>query len=106
MEAGCAMRHVIDWPITLRLVEQDGLTEAQLILDADTMTLSSSGQAHRNPVDPDVPAIGDELAAGRALIDAGNRLVRMAEAEADELGDRRRRTRWESSPAGGWPGAD
>jgi len=39
--------------------------------------------AHCNPADPDVPAIGDELAAGRALIGLGNRLVQMAETEVD-----------------------
>ncbi|GAA1988470.1 dsRBD fold-containing protein [Catenulispora subtropica] len=95
------MRHVIDWPITLRLVEEDGRTEAQLILDTDIATFSSSGEAQRNPADPDVPAIGDGFAAGRALIDLGNRLIRMADAEVDEVDEGRRRGSG-PPPVGGW----
>lgn len=96
------MRQVIDWPITLRLVEQDGQTEAQLILETELTTMIGSGRAHRNPADPDVPEIGDELAAGRALIDLGNRLVRLADAEVDELDEQSRRQHRFSPPVGGW----
>jgi hypothetical protein len=42
------------------------------------------GHARRNPRDRTVPEIGDELAAGRALIDLSSRLVQLAAADIVE----------------------
>jgi hypothetical protein len=47
-------------------------------------TIEGSGHARRNPRDRAVPEIGDELAAGRALIDLGHRLVQLANADIAE----------------------
>jgi hypothetical protein len=43
------------------------------------VSLQCYGEAHRRPDDADVPVIGDEVAAGRALIALGNELLRTAE---------------------------
>lgn len=81
------MKTVKEWPVILRVVEEDGRTEAELIVDTGAWTFDGVGRARRNPADPDIAKIGDELAAGRALVGLGNRLIALAEldAEAREL---------------------
>ncbi|HEY4613835.1 MAG TPA: dsRBD fold-containing protein, partial [Citricoccus sp.] len=54
---------------------------AQLTTTAGT-TLEGFGRARRNPVDRDVPEIGEELAAARALRDLADRLLN---ATSDDL---------------------
>lgn len=62
------MTSVNEWPVTLRFTEKDGRTEAELVIETGDWTFAGAGLARRHPGDPDVPTIGDELAAGRALI--------------------------------------
>lgn len=67
------------WQISMNLIEYDNnLTRAQVTAEAGSRTLRCYGEAHRNPGDSDVPDIGDEVAAGRALIELGNQLLRNA----------------------------
>lgn len=77
------MKTVKEWPITLRVTEDDGRTEAELVLETDRWTFDGAGQARKNTRDPNVAHIGDELAVGRALIALGNRLVFMAELDVE-----------------------
>lgn len=77
------MTSVKEWPVTLRMTEEDGRTEAEVIVDTRSYAFRSAGQARRKPGDPDVAMIGDELAVGRALIALGKRLVSLAELDAD-----------------------
>jgi hypothetical protein len=77
------MRTVKEWPVTLRVTEEDGRTEAALVLDTGDWTFDSSGRARRNPADPDVARIGDDLAVGRALVALGNRLIALADLDAE-----------------------
>ena len=66
-EAGTAP-HVKSWRIDLYLYEGQHTTSAQAVLHGDTPAgLKSLAVARRRPEDPDVPEIGDEVAAGRAL---------------------------------------
>jgi hypothetical protein len=77
------MKSAKEWPVTLRVTEEDGKTEAELVLDTGDWKFDCAGQARRRPFDPDVAKIGDELAAGRALVTLGNRLIALAELDAE-----------------------
>ena len=59
------------------------------ILSSSTISgdkvVNGHAEAHRNPHDPSVPEIGDELAAGRALADLGQQLIHMAAIDVGAL---------------------
>lgn len=84
-EAGPALQHVRTWHATVFLTEEDGHTSARAVLDAGAQVVHGSGEAQRGPGDVEMPEIGDELAAGRALIDLGRRLVRVTEADIEAI---------------------
>ena len=71
------------WTVEIALTEDADKTRADARLRAGERELTGWGRARRNPADPDVPAIGEELAAARALSDLAHRLVHEA-AEAIE----------------------
>ncbi|MER5447508.1 dsRBD fold-containing protein [Streptomyces sp. NPDC059690] len=77
------MAHTSEWKMRLHLFEEERTTKAHVVLDTGTTTLTGHGIAHRNPADSDVPEIGDELAAGRALNDLGRQLVALAEHDVE-----------------------
>ncbi|MGK4585290.1 dsRBD fold-containing protein [Kitasatospora sp. HPMI-4] len=70
------------WTLRLDLFEEDDVTKVHAVLDTGDNQLESRTTAHRNPHDPPVPEIGDEYAAGRALVDLGNQLLRAGTADA------------------------
>ncbi|BCB89560.1 DUF1876 domain-containing protein [Phytohabitans suffuscus] len=43
------------------------------------------GEARRNPADPEVPEIGDELAVSRALSDLAHRLLDAAAGDIEQI---------------------
>lgn len=102
------MPHTVEWKARLLLFEEEGTTEARVVLDTGTSQLTGRGAAHRNPADTDVPEIGDELAAGRALYDLGRRLVDIAERDIEgmETAATGRSTRPRTGPETGWPMPD
>ncbi len=56
------------WQITVFLSEEGDRTHAEAVLQTDMgREVRHTGVARRNPDDPDVPVIGDELATCRAL---------------------------------------
>ncbi|GLV50770.1 hypothetical protein TBS_13420 [Thermobispora bispora] len=73
------------WNVELVLTEDDNddITTATAVLytDGGERRHECVGRARRNPADPAVPEIGDELAAGRALADLSSRLL--SEGAAD-----------------------
>jgi hypothetical protein len=81
--------HVSEWKLHLFLSEEGDVTKANARLETGTNTLYGRGVARRNPHDAPVPEIGDEVAAGRALVDLGRQLMGVAAAdiEAVEGGD-------------------
>ncbi|MDN3027931.1 DUF1876 domain-containing protein [Streptomyces sp. S.PB5] len=95
------MTHTREWKVRLYLFEDEGTTKARVVLDTGTTSLTGHGAAHCNPADSDVPEIGDELAAGRALNDLGRQLVTVAEQDIEGMGTSA--TRRDSAPAVGWP---
>ncbi|MEU1943061.1 DUF1876 domain-containing protein [Streptomyces sp. NPDC059474] len=75
------MPHTVEWKVRLYLFEDEGTTKARVVLDTKDTSLTGHGTARRNPEDDDVPEIGDELAAGRALHDLGDQLLSTAERD-------------------------
>lgn len=92
------MPHTSEWPVRLHLFEEDGTTKARAEIDTGTTVLTGHGVAHRNPADTDVPEIGDELAAGRALQDLGRQLVEIAQGDIKATGATE-----PEPPVVGWP---
>jgi hypothetical protein len=70
--------------IDLQLEEDSECCEAVVTMPTSIGTFSGFGQAKRNPKDPLVPMIGEELAVARSLMDLGAKLEQAAnEAIAD-----------------------
>ncbi|MET0524757.1 MAG: DUF1876 domain-containing protein [Nocardioides sp.] len=60
--------HTRTWHVAVHLFEEEDHTRAEAVLHTDAGTeLRHEGLARRNPADRDIPEIGDELAACRAL---------------------------------------
>ncbi|MGW3045707.1 dsRBD fold-containing protein [Kitasatospora sp. NPDC001159] len=70
------------WTLRLDLFEEGDVTKVHAVLDTGDNRLESRTTAHRNPHDPPVAEIGDEFAAGRALVDLGHRLLRAGTTDA------------------------
>lgn len=72
------------WNITVEIDEDEDenstLAYASLRTPAG-QEVTGVGQAQRNPHDPNVPAIGDELAVARALRNLGERLLHTTEKD-------------------------
>ncbi|MEV7323272.1 DUF1876 domain-containing protein [Streptomyces sp. NPDC093970] len=93
------MPHTALWKVSLQLFEEDdGTTKAHVVLDTGTSALAAVGTAHCHPADRNVPEIGDELAAGRAMTALGQQLLNTAERDIEGLGPPlpgdSQRTRW------------
>jgi hypothetical protein len=75
------------WKVELLLSERDGQTHAEARLHSGLgHDLTATGDARLSPEDPvDVPAIGDELAAARALTGLGRLLLESADADVHDL---------------------
>ena len=79
-------QQVKNWRVDLYLFEQDAATIAHAVLHTDAPTsLDSRGETRRNPSDLDVPAIGDELAAARALRRLADRLLGVASNDIEAI---------------------
>jgi Domain of unknown function (DUF1876) len=72
------MIELATWNVTIAFTESDGKTRADAILSGAPDELRGCGRARRNPVDPDLPAIGEEVAAARALSDLAHHLLEQA----------------------------
>ncbi|MFH8680743.1 DUF1876 domain-containing protein [Streptomyces lydicus] len=67
-----------EWAVRLYLFEEDRTTKARVVLDTGTASLTGHGSARCQPEDVEVPEIGDELAASRAMSDLAAQLMRTA----------------------------
>ncbi|WP_433220780.1 DUF1876 domain-containing protein [Dactylosporangium sp. CS-047395] len=74
------------WTIDIVIDEESGNTaaEARLRMEDDSL-LVGTGCARLNPADLDIPEIGDELAAARALNDLGHRLLLTTAADIEAV---------------------
>jgi hypothetical protein len=68
------------WTVEVVFEERDDRTDAEAMLQIAGNRFTGWGRARRNPSDPDVPKIGEELAAARALSDLSHKLVDAAAA--------------------------
>lgn len=62
------------WDVRLEIREDDDHCEVVAHLDAGDRGLAGVGRSRRNPVDPMVPQVGEELATARALQDLAHHL--------------------------------
>ena len=68
------------WSITVDIDEHDDTTLAHVSIRTPAgHDVTGVGQAQRNPLDPSVPEIGDELAVARALRNLAERLMHTTE---------------------------
>ncbi|WP_305095084.1 DUF1876 domain-containing protein [Prescottella sp. R16] len=63
------------WTVEIAVDEHDSRTRSTARLHTGDTTLVGVGLARRNPVDRNVPGIGDELATARALSDLTQQLI-------------------------------
>ncbi len=68
-------RQLHRWKLTFEVDEDADHCEMVVHLDAGDRSLFGTGRSRRNPTDPEVPQIGEELAAARALHDLANHLI-------------------------------
>jgi hypothetical protein len=78
-----------EWTLRMYLFEEGDVTKVHAVLHTGDDTLECRTTARRNPHDMPVAEIGDEFAAGRALIHLGNQLVSTGYADSadKETGD-------------------
>jgi Domain of unknown function (DUF1876) len=73
------------WTVSIEIDEHDGHTRAVARLHTrDTDRLTGVGLARLDPADADVPQIGDEIAAARALSDLSHRLLQTASEDVEQ----------------------
>ena len=75
-------RRTKHWNLRLDLFEEGDDTRVHAVLDTGGKLLESHTSARRNPDDRMAHEIGDEFAAGRALVDLGHRLIRAGTVDA------------------------
>jgi hypothetical protein len=72
------------WTVQVFIEEERGRTRAEAVLrTGDDTSLRGTGGARRNPSDPEVPEIGDELATSRALADLAHQLLEAAASDVE-----------------------
>lgn len=70
------------WDVRITVVESGGSTTAEaVVVNGPPDALRAVGHARKAPEDPEVPLIGDEIAAGRALRRLADRLLAVAEQD-------------------------
>lgn len=69
--------------ITIDEIEDERTTHAEARLRTDGEQLAGRGTAYRHPQDVEVPQIGDELAAARALSDLAHQLLATAATDIE-----------------------
>lgn len=80
------MTHAEEWKVGVYLIEEGGTTKARAVLDNGKGMMVGRGVARCNPQDLEVPAIGDELAASRAMRDLAGQLMRAADRDLAAMG--------------------
>ena len=73
------------WKVEIEFEESDWRTHADALLEAGDIRYRSFGRAKRNPVDPDRPRVGEEIAAARALESLALQLRGVAEHEIEDV---------------------
>jgi uncharacterized protein DUF1876 len=72
--------------IELTFTEDGDRTRAHAILELPGQHFEGFGEARRAPGDPNVPVVGEELAAARALSELSHKLVQAAARRIEGFG--------------------
>ena len=72
--------------IKLHMVEDRTTTIVHTVLDLRGDHFEATGKAKRNPADPPVPVVGEELAVARALQDLSGQLIEAAQHKIETFG--------------------
>ena len=61
--------HTRTWTVQIQISEEDALTRARAVLSTEDTQgrIHGEGTARTHPSEPNIPEIGDEIAASRAL---------------------------------------
>jgi hypothetical protein len=74
------------WNVTVEIDEDENTTLAHASMRTPAgQDVSGDGKADRNPIDPDIPTIGDELAVARALRNLSERLLHATEKDISSV---------------------
>ena len=65
-------------------LSEDQIQRCNAVLPVMAAPLDVRGEARRSPADPVLPAVGDEVAAARALRQLADRLLEMASTDLSE----------------------
>ncbi|MGZ4287908.1 MAG: DUF1876 domain-containing protein [Solirubrobacteraceae bacterium] len=66
------------WTVNISFTEEGDRTRADAILELASQKFHGFGQAKRAPAGPNVPVVGQDLAAARALSDLSHKLLEAA----------------------------
>ena len=66
------------WTVSIAITEEEDRTRADATLVLADQRFHGNGRASRAPQDPNVPVIGQDLAAARALADLSHQLLETA----------------------------
>ena len=73
------------WRLEIVFTEDERATRADVVLDVGGRHHHGWGRAKLDPTDEDVPVIGEEIAAARALIRLARQLLGAAEDDIEEI---------------------
>ena len=73
------------WSIDLAFTEDEKETRAVVAVALRGERFTGEGSARRNPDDPNVPVVGEELATARALSDLSHKLLDGAAKRIEEF---------------------
>lgn len=79
------MTHVAEWDVKLFVFDHDDNVNVRVELRVGNTTLFGHGHADWIPGDPNVPEVGDGVAASRALADLADRLMFITGTDLDSL---------------------
>jgi hypothetical protein len=75
--------HTKTWMVRIDIFEEGDTTRVHAVLDTGDNRLQATSASLRDPIDRPVPEIGDEFAAGRALLDLGYQLLRAGNTDSE-----------------------
>jgi hypothetical protein len=76
------------WQVTISFADQARFgTNATAVLKAGLDEIAATGEAHKNPADPNVVDVGHEVAAARALLALAHQLLDVATTRITEWDD-------------------